>query len=205
MTTKFQNKYRIESTRLKGYDYSKAGSYFVTICTQNREHYFGKIRNGQMELSEIGKIAFLYWKDIPNHISKIKLGEFIIMPDHMHGIIEIVAEKLVISGADAAIDESMHASTHQMAADSSLSEKNKIRHQMAAISPKAGSLGRIIGSYKSAVSKDARKIDPLFQWQSKYHDHIIRNKQAYHKISTYIKNNPQKWEEDKNSSDDKNQ
>jgi len=89
MSDKFQNKYLISSARLKNWDYGSNAIYFVTICTQNREHYFGEIANGKMQLSETGKIAQRFWFEIPNHFPFVKLGEFVVMPNHLHGIIII--------------------------------------------------------------------------------------------------------------------
>ena len=89
MTEKFQNKYRIKSTRLQDWDYGSNAAYFVTICTQNREHYFGEITNGIMQLSEIGYMANKYWSEIPKHFPFVELDEFVIMPNHVHGIIVI--------------------------------------------------------------------------------------------------------------------
>jgi len=83
------NKYRIGSKRLKGYDYTSPGKYFITICTKNKIPYFGKIENGEMELSYCGEIAEKFWLEIPNHFPLIELDEFIIMPNHMHGILII--------------------------------------------------------------------------------------------------------------------
>ena len=89
MQNKFKNKYRIPSTRLQTWDYSKNGAYFITICTQNREHFFGNIQNGTMQLSEIGKLAEQYWLEIPKHFPFIELGNFVVMPNHFHGILII--------------------------------------------------------------------------------------------------------------------
>lgn len=86
---KFQGKYRIKSTRLENWDYGNDAAYFVTICTQNREHYFGEIDNGIMQLSEIGKMTNKYWLEISNHFPFVQMDEFVIMPDHVHGIIII--------------------------------------------------------------------------------------------------------------------
>jgi len=86
---KFKNKYRIESTRLKNYDYSQNGYYFVTICTKHRFHHFGVIKNGKMVLNRYGKIVQKCWDDLPNHYWNCKLDAFIIMPDHIHGIVVI--------------------------------------------------------------------------------------------------------------------
>jgi len=85
----YKNRYRIESTRMKDWDYSSNGYYFITICTKYRKHLFGEINNGRMILSEIGGIAFQYWQEIPNHFLSVQLDKFEIMPDHMHGIIII--------------------------------------------------------------------------------------------------------------------
>ena len=86
---KFKNKYRIGSARLKDYDYSSNGAYYLTIVTQDREHFFGNILHGKMQLSEIGKIAQKYWDEIPQHFSFIKLDEMVVMPNHIHGILWI--------------------------------------------------------------------------------------------------------------------
>jgi len=94
---KFRNRYRIESIRLRGYDYSRDGAYFVTICTKNRDCIFGDVvivETGlrpvsTINLSDIGKIVMECWYDLPNHYSNIVLDEFIIMPNHIHGIIKI--------------------------------------------------------------------------------------------------------------------
>ena len=86
---KFKNKYRISSTRLQNWDYASNGAYFITICTKNREHYFGEIKNKEMQLTETGKLAETYWMEIPEHFPFVTLGNFVIMPNHMHGILII--------------------------------------------------------------------------------------------------------------------
>ena len=84
---KYQNKYRIPSTRMQNWDYGWAGSYFITICTRDREHYFGNVVDGKMKLSEIGIIADILWHEIKNHGKNVELGEFVVMPNHIHGIV----------------------------------------------------------------------------------------------------------------------
>jgi len=86
---KFKNKYRIPSNRLKNWDYGNNAAYFITICTQNREHYFGEIKNGEMQLNELGENATRFWLDIPKHFPFIELGNFVVMPNHTHGILII--------------------------------------------------------------------------------------------------------------------
>ncbi len=85
------------SIRLKGYDYSQAGLYFVTICCQNKEHLFGKIDNGIMALNDAGKIIEKIWREIPNDFTNIHLHEYTTMPNHIHGIIEIIAKNAGIN------------------------------------------------------------------------------------------------------------
>ncbi|NLU39960.1 MAG: transposase [Bacteroidales bacterium] len=173
MADKFQNRYRIPSARAAWWDYSQPGAYFVTICTHNRIHSFGEIINHQMNLSPIGEYAQQCWDEIPNHFPHAKLGAFQVMPNHIHGII---------------IVETMHAS--------SLQEPTVDYKFMKSISPKPGSLARILGSYKSAVSKLAHRTDPSFKWQERYHDHIIRDETEFYNIEKYIVNNPQNWGND---------
>jgi REP element-mobilizing transposase RayT len=87
MEEKFKNKYRTDSSRLQNWDYRWMGAYFITICTKNREHYFGKIEDGKMVLSNAGVLANVFWQEIKNHAKNIKLGEFVVMPNHIHGIL----------------------------------------------------------------------------------------------------------------------
>ena len=89
MTEKFRNKYRIPSARLQHWDYGWNGAYFITICTKNRVEYFGEIINGEMKLSEIGVLSHKYWLEIPNHFPFVQLDAFVVMPNHIHGIIII--------------------------------------------------------------------------------------------------------------------
>ena len=188
---KYLNKYRIESSRLKGFDYNSNGSYFITICTKNRFPYFGNIADGKMHLTEIGKLAEQFWKSIPEHFSHATLGEFIIMPDHMHGIITLNATGVQTTQCVVSAETKAEAK-----AESTAGTTESIKNQkMAAISPKPGSISVIIGSYKSVVSKNAHKISADFNWQERFHDRIIRNGNEYSRIAHYIKNNPKKWTE----------
>ena len=178
MTGKYQNKYRIPSARLPNWDYRWNAAYFVTICTQNRECYFGDVVNHKMQLSEIGHIAQSCWQEIPKHFPFVLLNAFIIMPNHVHGIVVIDKPGIV---------ETLHAT----------SLHTTPTNKMAFISPKQGSLSTIIRSYKSAVTKNLRQIHANFAWQSRFHDHIIRNNKSFQTISEYIVNNPMKWKDDK--------
>ncbi|GHT51646.1 hypothetical protein FACS189440_20910 [Bacteroidia bacterium] len=92
---KFQNQYRISSARAQWWNYGWNAAYFITICTANREHYFGEIVNGNMQLSEIGEIANVLWNEIKNHAKNIELDAFCIMPNHVHGILILTNDENV--------------------------------------------------------------------------------------------------------------
>jgi putative transposase len=198
--SKFQNKYRVASSRLQTWDYSGKGCYFITICTRNKECYFGEIvpvetlpnyietlhaTSKQLKPTPIGIIAKQFWVDIPKHFNNSELGEFVVMPNHVHGIIYIDIPSNRV--------ETLHA-TSLPKTTSIPKNKNEF---MSNISPKPDSLSAIIRSYKSAVTTFARKNHILFDWQTRYHDHIIRNDGEFQRITDYIINNPDNWEKDK--------
>jgi putative transposase len=172
--TLFLDQWRIESIRLKDWDYASPGMYFVTICTRDKNPYFGKIVDGKMILSEIGLIAENYWREIPEHFPYTVLDEFIIMPDHIHGIIEIT-ESIV---------ETLHCNV-----------STEPTNTMSKISPKPESLPTIIRSYKSICTKTINKKqnDNNFQWQSRYYDRVIRDPDELGRVREYIINNPINW------------
>ena len=168
LMTLYQNKYRIESARLKGYDYSSPGGYFITICTKNHIEWFGVL--------EIGDIARAMWSEIPHHHLHIQLDEYVIMPNHIHGII-------IICENDRGRDVACNVSTGDM----------------ARISPKHKSLGVVIRSYKSAVSNWCHTHGhPDFMWQPRFYDHIIRDEKGLNDVREYIYNNPMQWDNDRN-------
>ncbi len=183
--SKYQNKYRNESARLQLWDYSANAAYFITICTTGREHYFGEIVDSkQMKLSEIGQYAQKCWSDIPSHFPFVILDAFIVMPDHIHGI--IIINKQNING-DMVVWTQNFASLHF--ASLSVQIKNKF-------GPQSQNLASIIRGFKIGITKYAKmnKID--FCWQSRYHDHIIRNKIELERIRKYITTNAMNWEND---------
>ncbi len=175
----FQNKYRTKSTRLKHWDYSSNGAYYITICTKDRECFFGKIINKKMVLSEIGEIIKTFWLEIPTHYPNVKLDEFVIMPDHLHGLIFI--------------DNSFSVETcHGMSLQRHYTY-NKFSK------PVSQSLSMIINQFKSAVKRWCNKHGfPNFTWQSGFHESIVRNEKHLHVIRRYIINNPLKFELNKN-------
>lgn len=187
---KFQNKYRIASARLQHWDYRWAGAYFITICTAKRIHYFGEIENRKMVLSNVGVIADVLWHEIKNHAKNVELGEFVVMPNHIHGV-------LILTGNNDNDNVNDNVGTLHATSLPSIQPPNHKNEQMADISPKSGSVSTIIRSYKSAVTKHAHRLGFEFQWQTRFHDHIIRNDESFQKISNYIINNPVNWQGDK--------
>lgn len=219
MDKKYKNKYRIPSARLQTWDYGWNAAYFVTICTYKRKHFFGKIINGKMHLSEFGKIAHTYWNSIPEHFPFIELGEFIAMPDHIHGIIIInksgnaAGSKMAAADNDTPVQNDSAAvqtpklgvsSVHpnddpNPAADLPIenfqSNPNPKKSKSGGKNKqwKPGTLGVILNQYKRICTINSRKIDPNFDWQERFHDSIIWDEQSFRNISRYIKNNPAKW------------
>ncbi len=177
---KFKNKYRIQSNRWQKWDYSSHGAYFITICTQNRIHYLGKIVDGKMYLSEIGEIVNTEWLRTFEMRPDMNLymDEFVIMPNHFHAIIVIGENKYNTFCRDA-----MHCV-------STFKSKNKFGSQ-------SKNLASIVRGFKIGVTINARKIDQNFAWQSNYYDHIIRNNKSYENIRNYIRNNPKNWQNDR--------
>ena len=175
-------KFQIKSARLENWDYGSNAAYFVTICTQDRIHYFGEITNGIMQLSEIGLLAKKYWLEIPEHFPFVELDEFVIMPNHVHGII------IINKPDNGQYNNERTVETPNLGVSTTT---------MASKKWKPASLGVIINQYKRICTINARKIHADFAWQSRFHDHIIRNDESFHYISNYIKNYPTKWTDDK--------
>ena len=192
---KFKNKYRIPSTRLQNWDYGWNAPYFVTICTKNRKHFFGEIVDGEIKLSEIGKIVETEWlKSFEMRPDmNLLMGEYIIMPNHFHGIIIIGKNKYNTkrdTGRDTEHDINGRDAMHCVSTVNTTNPKNKF-------GPQSKNLASIIRGFKIGVTINARKINPDFAWQPRFHDHIIRNNIAYRRISNYIINNPSNWKGDK--------
>ncbi|MDR1937631.1 MAG: hypothetical protein LBQ73_03910 [Tannerellaceae bacterium] len=171
------NLHHRRSIRLKGYDYSQAGMYFITICCQDRSCRFGAIENGEMILNDMGKLIEEEWQYLKIKYPHIELHEYVIMPNHFHAIVEIV-------GAGSARPKM----------ETEKETKPPIPSEAGRANP-APTIGNIIGFFKYQTTK---KINlPVKLWQRNYYEHIIRNEQSYQNISNYIINNPAKWTEDK--------
>ena len=189
---KFQNKYRIPSARASWWNYAENGAYFITICTHGRECHFGDVAIvetpnlgvstlGTIKLSPLGEIAQHYWMEIPVHFPYIKLDAFVVMPNHIHGII------IIDKSAETIVE------TPKLGVSTLSNEKpggkNEHWHK--------GVLGVVINQYKRICTIHCRKIQADFSWQTRFYDSIIRNTESYNTIAEYIRNNPTKWTEDR--------
>jgi putative transposase len=187
----FRNKYKIASARAPWWDYRNSAPYFVTGCTRNQRHFFGFIENGEMHLNDLGKYAWECWFEIPDRFPFVELINFVVMPNHNHGLMYLHNESL--RNNDSNDVETLHA-TSLPPQPPQPQQKNE---QMANISPKQGSLSTVIRSYKSAVTKFANHNNMPAGWQARFHDHIVRNAEEYQRIFDYITNNPKNWKSDK--------
>jgi REP element-mobilizing transposase RayT len=177
----FHGRYRTQSDRLQDWDYAAPGAYFVTICTQHKRPFFGEVVDDAVRLTPIGQIAEQEWTRNDTIRPNVSLDEFIIMPNHLHGII-FLSE-----------DVETFCKTSLPRPDRDAQAKT-----MSDISPRSGSLGVIIRSFKGAVTRWARTNGyPHFAWQRGYYDHIIRNPRDLDRIRRYIQSNPAKWALDK--------
>lgn len=174
MATKFDPKiYHRKSIRLPGHDYAQAGAYFVTLVTWGRDCLFGQVVDGGMVLNDFGKIVQEEWERTAIVRQNVELGAYIVMPNHLHGIL--------------VINDGVGAS-------------RRLAPTTEAISPKPGSLGAIMAQFKSMVTKRIWKSDESMNgtpiWQRNFHDRIIRNDHEMGKIWQYIESNPLNWADD---------
>ena len=174
-------KHHRHSIRLSNYDYTQPGGYFITIVTYRRDCLFGEIIDQEMRFNEFGKIADECWRAIPDHFPHVELGVHVIMPNHVHGI--IVINQI----------HSMENSSSNIGA----------RHVSPLPQPsgphgsKRGSIGAIVGSFKSAVTRHiGREQNTTNIWQRNYYEHVIRNHEEWDRIHRYIESNPSLWAED---------
>jgi REP element-mobilizing transposase RayT len=180
-------KYQRRSIRLKGYDYSKTGVYFITICTHNQIPLFGQIVDGEMNLNEIGRLAERCWITIPAHFPQVGLDEFIIMPNHIHGI-------LVIKESDVGAKDVSGAKN-----------VSPLRIPQKQQSGTSQTIGSIIRGFKIGVTKEIRQRNSTLSgqkifhptWQRNYYEHIIRDEADLIRVQDYIMANPAHWHEDK--------
>ena len=217
MIEKFDRRYRIASARLSKWNYGWNASYFVTICTEEKTPHFGSVHNQQFIANSMGEIALQRWLEMPSHYPFVQLGRFVVMPNHVHGIVRInngmdknggnVQHRDIYQGRDLYQRRGIHQRRDAI---------NRVSTASASPSPSPSAsqakqyggitghhnpmlhnnLSRVIRWYKGRVTYECRKIKPEFCWQERFHEHIIRNKESYEKIKIYIINNPVNWEDD---------
>jgi len=168
-----------KSIRLKHYDYSRDGFYYVTVCTRNREHVFGDVLDGQMVLNETGEIVEFWWKQLPVKYESAASDAYVIMPNHFHGIIQIV-------GAGSPRPNDTQNDADQLSGHNGRGNR-------------APTLGNMVAYFKYGSTKQINQLRDTpgkSVWQRGYHEHIIRNESDLNKIREYIHNNPNRWGED---------
>ena len=220
------NIHQRRSIRLKGYDYSQAGLYFITICVQHRECLFGEIVGAplvgaQMQLNDAGMMVENEWLKLSNRFENIQLHEFVVMPNHFHAILEIVGAPLVGAPNESVTQNDGIAQNDGIMSNYGIAQNDGImsndgmmqndgmmkQGQPQGIAPtvKNITVGDMVGAFQSIVTVEyIRGVKtlgwPPFAgklWQRNYWEHIIRNEQSYQRIANYIINNPAKWEDDK--------
>ncbi len=177
--------YRSGTLRLDGWDYRRSAWYFVTVCTADRRPFFGRVRNGVVGLSSAGCIAAQEWRRTPSVRPYVRLDSWIVMPDHIHGLIGITTESPFYSGNNATDHPAVDSSRRDESTGAGKTQSNdEFRLH-------AHSLGAIMCQYKSMCTKRIRRNGmPEFEWQSRFYDRIVRSRNAFRNIRRYIQNHP---------------
>lgn len=181
-----------KSIRLQGYDYSQSGLYFITICTHDRLPLFGKIVDGEIQLNKLGIVAGEEWRKTEHMRAHIVLHEFVIMPNHVHGIIQLV-------GADCIRPDYTRPDDIQFGCVQLGRVQRAPTVPPTSMIQRAPTVGDVVRGFKSSVTKRLNAITGTSGqriWQRNYYEHIIRNEDVYLKIADYIQTNPQRWETD---------
>jgi putative transposase len=163
----FQDRYRVPASRLKGWDYSLPGRYFITICTKGMISYFGFVEAGVMNLNDLGKFSYEYMKNINDHFDNFKIHNHVVMPNHIHAIIEIRKKS---------------------------SDKNRSEFGPLVSGSLSSLINQYKGRITKYANQNNIRWGG---WQERFHDHIIRNDFSYDKIFQYISQNPSNWHSDR--------
>jgi len=186
-----------KSVRLRGYDYSQAGAYFVTICAHDRMCLFGKIVGGQMRLNDAGSMVQTCWDEIPAHFSQIETDAFVIMPNHVHGII-VIHDGVGPANDTGTATPNICTGTACCAPTSAPTHRDPVIDKFKR--PVAGSIPVIVRSFKSAATRRINEIHSspgAKLWQRNYWERVIRIDTELNCIREYIHNNPAQWGLDK--------
>ena len=201
-------KHHRRSIRLKGYDYRRPGAYYVTINAQNKACLFGEVVDGEMRLNDAGRVAEECWRAIPDHFPHVELDAFVIMPNHIHGIVWIVDDAFV-----GAKNVSPEPNTGNTGAKNVSPEPNTGNTGAKDFSPRRGmpraasratvfrspskTVGSIVRGFKIGVTKWIRANTDIHDvWQRNYYEHIVRDDDDLNRIRLYIAGNPARWDED---------
>lgn len=190
------SKHKRKSIRLKWYDYSKEWLYFITISVKDKLCLFWGVKNNELLLFEAGEMIEKYWLEMENEFENVKLHNFVVMPNHLHGIVEIL-ECIKCRGRSCVCPDNISEQNNRVNTRFTptgwkfVYSKNSISWIIQYFKSKT------TNSYIKNVNKNKRKPFNRKLWQRNYYDHIIRNEESYHKIVNYIVNNPVKWKEDK--------
>ena len=223
----FAKKYRVASARLQGFDYASGGVYFITICTKDKRHFFGTIRDGEMQRSSMGHIVAAEWKQTATIRKNVALGAWVVMPNHFHAI--VIIQKRHGSGIvetprwgvspdrkQAGIRCQENPGTFQWENPETLCGKSAetphrgvstgeailMRNPHHHAEWKSGSLGSILNQFKSKCTKRIHAAGLSdFAWKSRFHDRIVRSEEEWRRIGDYIASNPKTWETDCNFSE----
>jgi REP element-mobilizing transposase RayT len=191
---KYQNKYRIESARATWDDYS-GGVYFITVCTKERKHFFGEISHIEtrhatsLQMTEIGQCLYNNLQNVTGHYPYAEIPLFVVMPNHWHAIVFLDGERTPYIRRNIMQEQCSRDGARPVSTTT-------INEQMQQIDSLKGWLSVVIGGIKSAVTKFAHENEIDFAWQTRFHDHIIHNRDELNEIADYIGNNPATWDAD---------
>lgn len=201
------DKHRRRSIRLRVHDYGSPGVYFVTICSKNRECIFGEIVDGEMRPNDVGETVRACWEEVPAHFPHIRLDGFVVMPNHVHGIIVLKGmpdnQVATCAGADQGdADQEGAACTpaNQEGAACCAPTNSNDNSSNSTNKPTPGSLSAVIRSFKSAATKRINKLwgcPSGSVWQRNFYERVLRDKNEFLKAKRYIAGNPSKWEADR--------
>jgi REP element-mobilizing transposase RayT len=207
------DKHHRRSVRLQGYDYASPGAYFVTICVYQRQCLFGAIMDGEMRLNGLGQMVYACWQRLPSHFPNLVLDAFVVMPNHVHGILVLTKP----AGRGAALGQGLEGHTKDSCPNATPTSNSsrpgvafgremigKTKEQLPNATPLpprlvAGSVGSIVLNFKSVTTRSRNHIQRspgALMWQRNYYDHIIRNEASLQRLRQYIQNNPLSWQQD---------
>lgn len=212
--------YHRKSIRLKGYDYSKKGRYYITICCKDKKCLFGKIVANKIILNDAGKMVNQEWLKMPERFQNIILHEFVVMPNHFHGIIEILSvgatlvvalDEVLKKDVECSLDNDVSGNV-EIEDEINVDQNKKFKIKNSKIpqghpqgnAPTKITIGDMVGAFKSITTVEyidgVKKLNwPRFNrklWQRNYHEHIIRDELSFRRITNYIKTNPENWKND---------